>query len=421
MAIIPAALKPDWIRTYAAVIMAVGIAVNLVVGFSQYVQTLTVPGMKASFTLSYTETFILVASLFLARMVTAVIAGILASRYGGRWLVIGSLVASAAAMALLGWAPNYWIALLAMIVIGAASASALVPMMGMLSPWFRATDRGTAAGIAAAGGSLAIVLTGSITPPLDRYFGSEAWRYIWYVLSVFSLASALLSRSFLRDAPPAAPVHLPAAQRRRPPRRRPGAWPAEVYTNPRVWLVAAMAVCSGFVQGVFTSSYGAYLNLEHNIAVSTVGALFTAVGILGIASTIIPGMLSDRAGRGLVYAGVFLIQAASYALFWLLPDLAMFVVASILTGLTLRTAIAICAAAAGDYVPPTMAPAAFGLIGTGASIGTTISPIIAGPIADATETLQWTFAMGLGVAILGAALGAVLHFLGRPGHPAQPA
>lgn len=417
MAIIPAALKPDWIRTYAAVIMVVGIAVNLVVGFSQYVQTLTVPGMKASFTLSYTETFILVASLFLARMVTAVVAGILASRYGGRWMVIGSLLVSAAAMALLGWSPNYWIALLAMIVIGAASASALVPMMGMLSPWFRATDRGTAAGIAAAGGSLAIVLTGILAPPLDRYFGSEAWRYIWYVLSVFSLASALLSRSFLRDAPPAAPVSPASA--RRPQRRRPGAWPAEVYTNPRVWLIAAMAVCSGFVQGVFTSSYGAYLNLEHNIAVSTVGALFTAVGILGIASTIIPGMLSDRAGRGLVYAGVFLIQATSYALFWLLPDLAMFVVASILTGLTLRTAIAICAAAAGDYVPPIMAPAAFGLIGTGASIGTTISPVIAGPIADATETLRWTFAMGLGVAILGAALGAVLHFLGQV-RPAQP-
>ena len=420
MATIPQALKPDWIRTYAAVIMAVGMAVNLIVGFSQYVQTLTVPGMKASFMLSYTETFILVASLFLARMVTAVAAGVLASRYGGRGLVIGSLLASAGSMALLGWSPNYWIALLAMIVIGAASAAALVPMMGMLAPWFKASDRGTAAGIAAAGGSLAIVLTGILAPPLDRYFGSEAWRYIWYVLSICSLASALLGRGFLRDAPTAAAVPASAAlSAPRTPRRRRGPWPAEVYTNPRVWLVTAMAICSGFVQGVFTSSYGAYLNLEHNIAVSTVGALFTAVGILGIASTIVPGMLSDRAGRGLVYAGVFIIQAASYALFWLLPDLAMFVVASVLTGLTLRTAIAICAAAAGDYVPPTMAPAAFGLIGMGASIGTTISPIIAGPVADATETLRWAFAMGVGVALLGAALGATLHLTSQP-RRAQP-
>ena len=406
MAVIPAALKPQWIRTYAAVILAVGVAVNLVVGFSQYVQALTVPGMKAGFALSYTETFALVASLFLARMITAAAAGALASRYGGRWMLIGSLLASAAAMTLLGWSPNYWVALLAMIVIGGASASALVPMMGMLLPWFRVSDRGTATGIATAGGSLAIILTGILTPPLDRLFGGEAWRYIWYILAGISLAGGLLAWGYLRDAPASAPGR-PAA--RRPDRSRQAGWPAAVYTNPYVWLVTAMAICSGFVQGIFTSSYGAYLGVEHNVAVDTLGGLFAAIGILGIASTIVPGALSDRMGRGLVYAGVFLMQAGSYLLFWLLPDLAMFVLASILTGLTLRSAIALCAAAAGDFVPPAMTAAAFGLIGMGASIGTTISPLIAGPVADATQTLQWAFAIGAGVALLGAALGAILQ------------
>ena len=411
MAVIPAVLKPQWLRTYAAVILAVGVAVNLVVGFSQYVQALTVPGMKAGFALSYTETFALVASLFLARMITAAVAGALASRYGGRWMLIGSLLASAAAMTLLGWSPNYWVALLAMIVIGGASASALVPMMGMLLPWFRVSDRGTATGIATAGGSLAIILTGILTPPLDRFFGGEAWRYIWYILAGISLAGGLLAWGYLRDAPASAPGR-PAARRPDRPRSdraRQAGWPAAVYTNPYVWLVTAMAICSGFVQGIFTSSYGAYLGVEHNVAVDTLGGLFAAIGILGIASTIVPGALSDRMGRGLVYAGVFLMQAGSYLLFWLLPDLAMFVLASILTGLTLRSAIALCAAAAGDFVPPAMTAAAFGLIGMGASIGTTISPLIAGPVADATQTLQWAFAIGAGVALLGAALGAILQ------------
>ena len=417
MAVIPAVLKPQWIRTYAAVILAVGVAVNLVVGFSQYVQALTVPGMKAGFALSYTETFALVASLFLARMITAAVAGALASRYGGRWMLIGSLLASAAAMTLLGWSPNYWVALLAMIIIGGASASALVPMMGMLLPWFRVSDRGTATGIATAGGSLAIILTGILTPPLDRLFGGEAWRYIWYILAGISLAGGLLAWGYLRDAPAGAPGRPAAAATptpgsspaRRAARARPGGWPAAVYSNPYVWLVTTMAICSGFVQGIFTSSYGAYLGVEHNVAVDTLGGLFATIGILGIASTIVPGALSDRMGRGLVYAGVFLTQAASYLLFWLLPDLAMFVLASILTGLTLRSAIALCAAAAGDYVPPAMTAAAFGLIGMGASIGTTISPLIAGPVADATQTLQWAFAIGAGVALLGAALGIILQ------------
>ena len=404
MALFSIPARFHWVRTYAAVILAVGVVVNLIVGFSQYVQALTVPGMKAGFELSYTQTFVLVASLFLARMITAAAAGALASRYGGRWMLIGSLLASAASMALLGGSPNYWVALVAMIVIGAASAAALVPMMGTLLPWFGVSDRGTATGIATAGGSLGIVLTGILAPPLDRLYGADAWRYIWYVLAVISLVGGLLAWGFLRDAP-AASARPTAGSRAS---SRPGSWPATVYSNPYVWLVVSMAICSGFVQGIFTSSYGAYLG-EHGIAVNTQGGLFAAIGVLGIASTIVPGALSDLMGRGRVYAGVFVMQGVSFLLFWQLPDLAWFVVASILTGLTLRSAIALCAAAAGDFVPPTMTAAAFGLIGMGASIGTTISPLLAGPVADATQTLQWAFAMGAGVAMLGATLAIILQ------------
>ena len=406
MALFSIPARFHWVRTYAAVILAVGVVVNLIVGFSQYVQALTVPGMKAGFELSYTQTFVLVASLFLARMITAAAAGALASRYGGRWMLIGSLLASAASMALLGGSPNYWVALVAMIVIGGASAAALVPMMGTLLPWFGVSDRGTATGIATAGGSLGIVLTGILAPPLDGLYGADAWRYIWYVLAVISLLGGLLAWGFLRDAPAAAVGRAPAGNRASPSRA--GSWPAAVYSNPYVWLVVSMAICSGFVQGIFTSSYGAYLG-EHGIAVNTQGGLFAAIGVLGIASTIVPGALSDLMGRGRVYAGVFVMQGVSFLLFWQLPDLAWFVVASVLTGLTLRSAIALCAAAAGDFVPPTMTAAAFGLIGMGASIGTTISPLLAGPVADATQTLQWAFAMGAGVAALGATLAIILQ------------
>ena len=405
MALFSIPARFHWVRTYAAVILAVGVVVNLIVGFSQYVQALTVPGMKAGFELSYTQTFVLVASLFLARMITAAAAGALASRYGGRWMLIGSLLASAASMALLGGSPNYWVALVAMIVIGGASAAALVPMMGTLLPWFGVSDRGTATGIATAGGSLGIVLTGILAPPLDGLYGADAWRYIWYVLAVISLAGGLLAWGFLRDAPAASA--RPTAGNRASPARA-GSWPAAVYSNPYVWLVVSMAICSGFVQGIFTSSYGAYLG-EHGVAVNTQGGLFAAIGVLGIASTIVPGALSDLMGRGRVYAGVFVMQGVSFLLFWQLPDLAWFVVASILTGLTLRSAIALCAAAAGDFVPPTMTAAAFGLIGMGASIGTTISPLLAGPVADATQTLRWAFAMGAGVAMLGATLAIILQ------------
>ncbi len=431
MASIPAALIPQWLRTYAAVILAVSLAVNLITSFSLYVQALTIPGMKTTFGLTYTTVFVLVVALSLSRVVSGLVSGTLASRYGGRWMIITSIFAQAASMTLLGWSPNYWVALAAMIVVGVASGAALTPMMGMLSPWFRINDRGMAAGIAASGGSLAIVFTGLIVPPLTNLFGDDAWRYTWYVLAATSVLLGFLCVSFIRPAPPsvvavtgaritATPATVaPAttapdtATSPAPIRRGPAGWPIQVYTNPYVWLITGMAFCSGFIHGILTSSYGAYLGDEHGISVATVGVLFMTIGVLSIGSGVGSGTLSDKAGRGMAFGATFLLEAASHALFWLMPELVFFIIASVLAGMALRATYTICAAAAGDYVPVYMAPASFGLMGMGAGIGSTISPAISGPIADATGTLQWSFAMSTCLALIGSALGFGLHFKTR--------
>ncbi|MYC33463.1 MAG: hypothetical protein F4X64_09835 [Chloroflexi bacterium] len=83
MAIIPAAIIPHWIRTYAAVVLAVALAVNLITSFSLYVQALTIPGMKNSFDLSYTTVFVLVVALSISRVVSGLLSGAAAFRYGG--------------------------------------------------------------------------------------------------------------------------------------------------------------------------------------------------------------------------------------------------------------------------------------------------------------------------------------------------
>ena len=137
------------------------------------------------------------------------------------------------------------------------------------------------------------------------------------------------------------------------------------------------------------------------------------IGVLSIGSGIGSGALSDRIGRGLAFAATFLIEVACHALFWLAPELIFFIIASVLAGFALRSTYTICAAAAGDFVPVFMAPAAFGLMGMGAGIGGTISPAISGPIADAAGTLRWSFAMASGAALVGAGLGFTLHIMTR--------
>ncbi len=421
MPLFPATLVPQWVRTYAAVILAVSLAVNLITSFSLYVLALTIPGMKSTFELTYTTVFVLVVAMSISRVLSGLLSGAAASRYGGRWMVISSIFVQAVAMALLGWSPSYWVALVAMIAVGVSSGAALTPMMGMLAPWFRATDRGVAAGIAASGGSLAIVFTGVIVPPLAGVFGEEAWRYTWYILAATSVLIGLGCAGFIREAPPAATPSTSGAAAGESPghtpvRRGPAGWPVQVYTNPYVWLITGMAFCSGFIHGILTASYGAYLELEQGIAVAVVGGLFTLIGVLSIGSGVASGALSDRMGRGMAFGATFLIEAVCHSLFWLAPELLFFIIASVLAGFALRSTYTICAAAAGDYVPVYMAPAAFGLMGMGAGIGGTISPAISGPIADATGTLRWSFAMASGAAVVGAGLGFTLHLITRSGN-----
>lgn len=77
----------------------------------------------------------------------------------------------------------------------------------------------------------------------------------------------------------------------------------------------------------------------------------------------------------------------------------------------MRAAFALCAAASGDYVQAQFATTAFALVSVGAGLGSTLSPIIAGAIADSWD-ISLVFALGFGASMFGVA-GA--FFLRRPG------
>ena len=178
------------------------------------------------------------------------------------------------------------------------------------------------------------------------------------------------------------------------------AWPLEVLRNPWVWLLSYLALCAGFVIGLFTTFFGAYLTDENSISLSTAGQLFLLVGVLSAGSGILWGRISDRVGRGRAFTLSFVIQGFGYALFWLSPTLAVFVLASILIGLTICASFTLCAAGSGDHVPANLATSAFALMSVGAGIGATLSPIIAGAVAD-TIGIGWVFSLGVGSSVLG--------------------
>ncbi|MDA1127745.1 MAG: MFS transporter [Chloroflexi bacterium] len=407
--------------TYSAVILLVAVLINLATSFSQYTHSLTLPSMQTGLDLSYTQIGILITGGWAVRNISSFSAGTLAPRYGSRMIIGVSTLLAGGSMIMLGASDNFWMALAAMALTGIGSGAALTPMMGLLSPWFDSKSRGLAAGLASVGGSAAFVASGVLVPWLVTRSPEHGWQHTWYIFGFLVLGVGVVSLFFIRDNPPESAESSggsgssggsPDAARegredRRTRRRNP--WPVAAYKNRFVWLVTFMVFLSGWSQGVFHTFFAVYITQENGVALSTAGALLVTMGVLGAGSGVMSGRISDRIGRPKGFFITFMFQAVGYGLFWIVPNIGVFIICTVLIGLTLRSSYVICAASAGDYLPGNAATAAFGLMSVGAGLGTAISPTLAGAIADATGTLRWSFSLATGASIVAMGASLLLH------------
>ncbi|MDH7570915.1 MAG: YbfB/YjiJ family MFS transporter, partial [Armatimonadota bacterium] len=105
---------------------------------------------------------------------------------------------------------------------------------------------------------------------------------------------------------------------------------------------------------------------------------------------------------------VYLLQAAAFALFALLPDPVGFTLSAVLFGLTAWSVPAIVAAACGDLVGAALAPAALGFVTLFFGVGQAAGPAVAGMIADAAGSLLPAMLLAAAVALGGAGAAASL-------------
>ncbi|HCG91545.1 MAG TPA: hypothetical protein DEZ08_06880 [Dehalococcoidia bacterium] len=389
---------PYWFKTHALLILIIALFVNLVQGFFQFGYNITIPLMQDSLGMSYTQAGALMTIGWGTRTISNLFFGTLSARFGPKIIASSNVLLAALAMVVIAFTPNYTITALAMIAMGIGTGGSISPVMGLLSSWFKTHDRGLAAGIASSGTGLAFTVPGVILPFLLVAIGTEAWRTIWFSFGFISLLVGIASFLIIYDP-------NKASASKKVVRNLSSSWPIEVFKNSFVWLLAYLAFWSGWATTIFAAFSGLYLANTFHISIGTISNLAIMAGIVSIGSGVLWGRISDYLGRGPAFLLTFLVQTVAFVLLWLFPSLPSFIVAYLIMGLTLRSSYVICAASAGDYVPTKFAPAAFGLMATGASLGSAISPLISGITADYTGTLQWAFSLGVFanfVSILGA-------------------
>jgi len=374
------------------------------IGFARFGYTMILPSMQAALGLSNTQTGGLATGNFVGYLVLAVVGGYVASRYGPRRVIGVSMLLTGVTMVLTGLTHSFGEALVWRVLTGVGTGGSNIPVMGLLSAWFASRRRGLATGIAMAGASLAMMITGPLVAhTLDR-FGGNGWRYSWFILGAFVLLLGLLAAVLLRDRPEEKGLRPVAARSDDPAPRAAQPAPLDwgrVYRAKAVWHLALVYIAFGLSYVVYVTFFAKYLQSEGGYTKEAAGSLWAVVGWISIFCGLIWGAVSDLIGRKYGLALVYLAQAVSYGVFALWQSPAGYTVSAVIFGLTAWSIPGIVAAACGDYLGPRLAPAALGFVALFFGLGQAAGPSAAGAIADATGSFAPAFLLAAGVAFLG--------------------
>ena len=320
-------------------------------------------------------------------------AGFLADRYAHRREIIlaSTLFVIGGFSLLLGFATNYWWALLASsVMIGAISfwhpaaiaslSTIFVQRRGFaLSLHGTGASIGEAVGPVLAGALLAIlfwrtVLQGSMIPAV--MVGVAVW------LIIRSLPRPQAASFTLRD-------YLAATIRLAGNRH----------------LLLLLAIVGGFAggQSVLATFMPIYLREDLGLSSLTVGLYLSLAQVAGIGAQPIMGYLSDRAGRKAVLAPSMTMLAASYIGLYYVPAGWPFMLVLVVAGAFIFSLISIIIAAAMDVVDESVRSITVSFLYASLVVVAGLAPAIGGFVADAYGA-QTTFLLSGAIVSVAAAL-----------------
>lgn len=371
-------------------------------GFGRHSYTVVFSSMKEGLGLSEVQAGDLATGNMVGYLVSSVLCGLLASRFGPSVVITASLFAVSAALLLTGWASSFHAALAARILTGIASGGVNVPAMGLVSSWFASRQRGLATGIAVSGSSFGLLITGLAIPQILVRFGPSGWRAAWFFLAAGAFLIAMICAMLVRNSP--------SARRRSPAARAAQHHPLHrVLSSGRIWFLAGIYMLFGFSYIIYSTFFARYLTAEAGFSARLAGAMWSGIGLVSIASGYLWGMVSDRLGRKYGLAMVFFLQFLSFSAFGLWRVPAGYWISAALFALTAWSIPAIMAAAAGDVMGARLAPGALGVLTMFFGIGQSSGPFVAGRIAQFSGSYMRAFLLAGAAALAGSLLSLLLR------------
>ncbi|WP_167047168.1 MULTISPECIES: MFS transporter [Burkholderiaceae] len=333
----------------------------------------------------------LTTAFYVGYTVSCPIGGILADRFGSRATLAISMFPLGVLTFCFGFVQTFGMAVALHLLMGFAAGAEYGPTIKILTMWF-GKDKGRAFGIWATGTSISVVVANATVPRIAAAYG---WQAAYQILGIATLVFSLICFCVIRNTPDGQSVpHITRKQI------------ASLLKNRNLLLLALGGAGALYGTLGFVAWANALMTIAHGISPVVAGSVLVWFGVGAFVSKPLFGWLYDR--------------LVNYAKIVTILNLVIFIVLLIVFGncssISSYYAIApFLGAAAYGYTPlliglftqasgPQLAGAAAGFVNTVWSVGSFISPIVAGYVFQHGRSLTNT----LGVIAIGPLLGVIL-------------
>jgi MFS transporter, NNP family, nitrate/nitrite transporter len=311
-----------------------------------------------------------VSSTIIARLIIGRLCDVFGPRKTAVWLlIIGSLP-----VFLVGLAHNYETFLLFRLAIGVIGASFVVTQYHT-SMMFAPNIKGTANAITGGWGNLGGGVTNMVMPLIFAcivgfgYTAEMAWRYSMIVPGIFMLIIAFLYWKYTKDTPKG---NFDEIERQKTAKKK-FSW--KILSDWRIWaLTLAYAMCFGME---ITFDNVAALHFVDSFGLNQSNAGFWAgiFGFMNIFARALGGILADKTGRsyglkgkGLLLAGMLLLEGVGVLLFAQAGSLVLAIVSMLGFALFLKMANGVTYAIV-PFVNKEHVGLISGIVGAGGNLG----------------------------------------------------
>lgn len=383
-------------------------------GFGRFSYGAILPFMKEGLAFDYSQTGLVASGIFMGYLVSAFLSGYVVIRFSFKKVIIVSMIIIASGMVLLASARGFWPAYIGSLLMGIGSGGSNIPALGVIARWFAPSRRGTAMGIVNSGNGLGMLISGMTVPLIITISPVAGWRYSWLLLASLILMIVIINLIFLKNdpgevgmRPVGQEVSQPVKEADEPDQRKPGS--GQVYQNKQVWMIGLVYMAWGFSYLIFSTFLVDYLIYDAEYDKTRAGNYFAVAGFVSIFSGMIWGNISDRIGRVLTMAIVYVFQGGLLLAIILSENHLLVLIEVILYGLSLFAVPTIANATVSEYVRPALVPVAMGFLTLFFGIGQFVSPIISGLLIDYSGNYFSTFILSASVLLVGAAANFGFH------------